>query len=187
MLLEKFCNQLKDSLSTSLTSVSAKGWDLRAHTTASNLVGVLFFIKSSTSSLFNSLSDVAASDFPEKAPRFELSYNLLSTKYGTRLLLKLPADRGDVVPSITPMFPGANWMEREALDLIGVFFEGHPDLRRILTDYGFEGHPLQKDFPLTGYLETRYDGARARVVYEPVELAQEYRDFSFKSTWKTTA
>ena len=181
MLLKKYCDQLKTSLSLSLTEVSAKGWDLRAHTTASNLVGVLFFIKSSTSSLFNSLSDIAASDFPDKAERFELSYNLLSTKYGSRLLLKLTVGEGDVVPSITTLFPGANWMEREAWDLLGVFFNGHPDLRRILTDYGFEGHPLRKDFPLTGYLEARYDVARARIVYEPVELAQEYRDFSFKS------
>lgn len=135
---------------------------------------------------FVSLIDVCGVDYPERAERFEVVYHLLSPTLNKRLRLRVTTDEVTPVPSITPVLPGANWFEREAYDLYGILFIGHPDLRRLLTDYGFEGHPLRKDFPLTGYVEVRYDDERKRVVYEPVRLAQEFRDFDFLSPWEGT-
>ena len=181
MLLKKYSLQLKSSLERGIIDSKAVGWDLCVQAKLEDLIGVLFFLKNSTSSRFRVLVDIAVQDHPKNKERFLIVYNLLSLKYGTRLLLSASIKEGSVIPSCTHIFPSANWFEREVWDMFGIFFRGHPDLRRILTDYGFEGHPLRKDFPLTGYIETRYDVGQARIVYEPVELAQEYRDFSFSS------
>ncbi len=135
---------------------------------------------------FISISAVCGADYPEREERFEVVYHLLSPKQNLRVRLKLATDDTQPVPSITGIFPGADWFEREAYDLFGILFTGHPDLRRILTDYGFDGYPLRKDFPTTGYVEVRYDEERKRVVYEPVKLAQEFRQFDYLSPWEGT-
>jgi NADH-quinone oxidoreductase subunit C len=128
--------------------------------------------------------DVCGVDYPGRAERFEVVYNLLSLTHNRRIRVKVHTDADTPVPSVTPVFSSANWWEREAWDLFGIYFINHPDLRRILTDYGFEGHPLRKDFPLTGYVEVRYDEDQRRVVYEPVKLPQEFRSFDFLSPWE---
>jgi len=135
---------------------------------------------------FISIIDVCGADYPERDERFEVVYHLLSPTRNVRLRLKVRTDDEIPVPSITPVFPGADWYEREAYDFYGILFEGHPDLRRILTDYGFDGYPLRKDFPTSGYVEVRYDEERKRVVYEPVKLAQEFRQFDYLSPWEGT-
>jgi NADH-quinone oxidoreductase subunit C len=135
---------------------------------------------------FVSIVDVCGVDYPERAERFDVVYHLLNPKKNVRIRVKLSTDDTEPVPSITPIFPGADWYEREAYDLYGILFTGHPDLRRLLTDYGFDGHPLRKDFPLTGFVEVRYDEERKRVVYEPVRLAQEFRTFDYLSPWEGT-
>ena len=135
---------------------------------------------------FVSIIDVCGVDYPERAERFDVVYHLLNPKANLRIRVKLSVDDTALVPSITPVFRGADWFEREAYDLYGILFSGHPDLRRILTDYGFDGHPLRKDFPLTGFVEVRYDEERKRVVYEPVKLPQEFRSFDYLSPWEGT-
>lgn len=135
---------------------------------------------------FVSIVDVCGADYPEREERFEVVYHLLSPKQNLRIRLKVRTDEESPVPSITGIFPGADWFEREAYDFYGILFTGHPDLRRILTDYGFDGYPLRKDFPTTGYVEVRYDEERKRVVYEPVKLAQEFRQFDYLSPWEGT-
>lgn len=127
--------------------------------------------------------DIAGVDYPSRPHRFDVVYNLLSVRYGTRIRVKTYASETSPVPSVAELYPGANWYEREAWDMYGIFFSGHPDLRRILTDYGFEGFPLRKDFPLTGYVEVRYDDEKKRVVAEPLELAQAFRSFDSASPW----
>ena len=133
---------------------------------------------------FKQLVDICAVDYPERDQRFEVVYNLLSLKHNFRIRVKVYADETTPVDSMTSIFSGANWFEREVWDMYGISFNDHPDLRRILTDYGFEGHPLRKDFPLTGFVEVRYDQTEKRVVYEPVKLMQEYRNFDFTSPWE---
>ncbi len=135
---------------------------------------------------FISMVDVCGADYPDREERFEVVYHLLSPTKNARVRLKVITDDENPVPSITPVFPGADWFEREAYDFYGILFSGHPDLRRILTDYGFDGYPLRKDFPTTGYVEVRYDEERKRVVYEPVKLAQEFRQFDYLSPWEGT-
>lgn len=135
---------------------------------------------------FVSLIDICGADYPNREKRFEVVYHLLSPTQNLRIRLKVSTDEDAAVPSLVPIFPAADWFEREVYDLYGVFFDGHPDLRRILTDYGFEGHPLRKDFPLTGYVEVHYDDLQRRVVYDRVVLPQEYRDFDFLSPWEGT-
>ena len=135
---------------------------------------------------FVSIVDVCGVDYPERAERFEVVYHLLNPKKNVRIRIKLTTDDVEPVPSITGIFPGADWYEREAYDLYGILFTGHPDLRRLLTDYGFDGYPLRKDFPLTGFVEVRYDEERKRVVYEPVRLPQEFRSFEYLSPWEGT-
>ncbi|HWA20026.1 MAG TPA: NADH-quinone oxidoreductase subunit C [Devosia sp.] len=135
---------------------------------------------------FISIVDVCGVDYPDRDERFEVVYHLLSPSKNLRIRLKVHTDEETPVPSITPVFPGADWYEREAYDFYGILFTGHPDLRRILTDYGFDGYPLRKDFPTTGYVEVRYDEERKRVVYEPVKLAQEFRQFDYLSPWEGT-
>ena len=135
---------------------------------------------------FISIVDIAGVDYPERDERFEVVYHLLSPKQNLRVRVKVSTDDEQPIPSVTGIFPGADWYEREAYDFYGMLFSGHPDLRRILTDYGFDGYPLRKDFPTTGYVEVRYDEQRKRVVYEPVKLAQEFRQFDYLSPWEGT-
>ncbi len=138
-----------------------------------------------TAAEFTQVSDITAVDFPTRAQRFEVVYNLLSVRHNARIRVKTYADEASPVPSVTSLYDGANWYEREAYDMFGVFFVGHPDLRRIMTDYGFEGHPLRKDFPLTGYSEIRYDEEKKRIVTEPLELTQAFRNFEGgSSSWE---
>jgi len=146
------------------------------------VIPVFSFLKYNTAAEFTFVSNVTAVDFPTKDQRFEIVYNLLSVRHNSRIRVKTYADEATPVPSITPLFDGANWYEREVYDMFGVFFTGHPDLRRIMTDYGFEGHPLRKDFPLTGYTEIRYDEEKKRIVTEPLELTQAFRNFEGGST-----
>ena len=149
------------------------------------VVPVFTFLKSHTAAEFTMIADITAVDFPSKPKRFEIVYNLLSVRHNARLRVKTYADEAQPVPSITPLYDGANWYEREVYDLFGVFFTGHPDLRRIMTDYGFDGHPLRKDFPLSGYTEIRYDEEKKRIVVEPLELTQAFRNFEGgSSAWE---
>jgi NADH-quinone oxidoreductase subunit C len=142
------------------------------------------YLRDDPESLFVNIIDVTAADYPEREERFEVVAHLLSPKHNRRIRIKTPASEDTPVASLVPLFPGADWYERETYDLFGVIFSGHPDLRRIMTDYGFDGHPLRKDFPMTGFVEVRYDDERKRVVYEPVRLQQEYRNFDFLSPWE---
>ncbi|MGQ9365208.1 NADH-quinone oxidoreductase subunit C [Azospirillum sp. ST 5-10] len=148
------------------------------------IVKVLTFLRDQTSCSFEQLMDITAVDYPEREERFEVVYNLLSLKHNQRIRVKLTTDEDTPVPSVVPVYSAANWFERETWDMLGVFFSDHPDLRRILTDYGFEGHPFRKDFPLTGYVEMRYDEDQKRCVYEPVRLTQDFRTYDFLSPWE---
>ena len=148
------------------------------------LVGVIEYLKVDPDCRFTSLVDITAVDHPEDQARFEVIYHLLSMHKNQRIRIKAAVDEAEMVPSIIDVHPSANWFEREVYDMFGILFSGHPDLRRILTDYGFRGHPLRKDFPTTGYTEVRYDEVQKRVVYEPVNLVQEYRQFDFMSPWE---
>jgi NADH-quinone oxidoreductase subunit C len=150
------------------------------------IVDVVTFLRDDAQCRFISIVDVCGVDYPERDLRFDVIYHFLSPHLNQRIRVRVHADDVEPVPSITEVFPGANWFEREAYDLYGVLFSGHPDLRRLLTDYGFDGHPLRKDFPLTGFVEVRYDEERKRVVYEPVKLPQEFRSFDFISPWEGT-
>ena len=154
-----------------------------AQATAS-IVKVVTFLRDDTGCLFKQLVDVCGVDWPGRELRFDVVYHLLSMKHNQRVRVKVAADEETLVPSVTGVFSSAGWFEREVWDMYGVMFSGHPDLRRILTDYGFEGHPLRKDFPLTGYVEMRYDDESKRVVYEPVKLTQDFRSFDFLSPWE---
>jgi NADH-quinone oxidoreductase subunit C len=148
------------------------------------VVEVLTFLRDDMSCQFRELLDVCGVDYPEREQRFEVVYNLLSLTHNRRVRVKVRTDEETPVPSVTGVFSSANWWERETWDLMGILFSDHPDLRRIMTDYGFEGHPLRKEFPLTGYVEVRYDDEQKRVVYEPVKLTQEFRTFDFLSPWE---
>ncbi|MGZ0186853.1 MAG: NADH-quinone oxidoreductase subunit C [Alphaproteobacteria bacterium] len=148
------------------------------------IIRMLTFLRDDSTTDFKILLDVCGVDFPGREERFEVVYNLLSVRQNHRVRIKVMTDEDTPVPSVAGVFAAANWFEREAWDLYGIFFSDHPDLRRILTDYGFEGHPLRKDFPLTGYVEVRYDDEEKRVVYEPVKLPQDFRSFDFLSPWE---
>lgn len=150
------------------------------------IVRVLQFLRDDPACRFDLLVDICGVDYPERPERFEVVYNLLSLTHNCRIRLKVNTDEQTPVPSATSVYSAAGWFERECWDLLGVYFSDHPDLRRILTDYGFEGHPLRKDFPLTGYVEVRYDEEQKRVIYEPVKLKQEFRSFDFMSPWEGT-
>ena len=153
---------------------------------ASDIVSILRFLRDDARCLFWCLIDVTAVDWPSRERRFDVVYHLLSPKHNARIRVKIETDEATPVLSVIEVFPNADWYEREIYDLYGVVFTGHPDMRRILTDYGFEGHPLRKDFPLTGFVEVRYDDGLKRVVYEPVRLTQEFRNFDFLSPWEGT-
>jgi NADH-quinone oxidoreductase subunit C len=151
---------------------------------ASDIVQVVRFLRDDTSCQFVNLTDICGVDWPERDQRFDVVYHFMSPKQNLRIRVKVSADEDTAVPSIIDVFAGSEWFERETYDMYGVLFSSHPDLRRLLTDYGFDGHPLRKDFPLTGYVEVRYDDEKKRVVYEPVRLNQEFRDFDFMSPWE---
>jgi len=158
--------------------------ELMVTTSRESLLRLMKLMRDDANCLFKLLIDVTAVDFPERPERFEIVYNLLSLSHNQRIRVKVAADEQSPVPSMVQLFSSAGWFEREVWDMFGVFFVDHPDLRRMLTDYGFEGHPLRKDFPLTGYVEVRYDDEQKRVVYEPVKLTQDFRSFDFMSPWE---
>jgi NADH-quinone oxidoreductase subunit C len=151
-----------------------------------DIVRVVTFLRDDPQCRFVCFIDICGADYPARERRFDVVYHFLAPHHNRRIRLKLETDEATPVPSLSGVFPAANWYEREAYDLYGILFTGHPDLRRILTDYGFEGHPLRKDFPMTGYVEVRYDDGEGRVVYEPVKLSQEFRNFDFLSPWEGT-
>lgn len=153
---------------------------------ADEIVRAIRFLRDDPECGFVSFIDLCGADYPGREKRFDVVYHLLSPRHNQRIRIKTQTDEVTTVPSIIDVFPSANWFEREAYDLYGILFSGHPDLRRLLTDYGFEGHPLRKDFPLTGFVETRYDQDQRRVIYEPVKLQQEFRNFDFLSPWEGT-
>ena len=158
--------------------------ELNVNVTLGNVAGLVEFLKGDATCRFSTLVDITAVDYPGRAKRFDVVYHLLSMYQNQRIRLKVAVREKDMVPSLTGVHPSANWFEREVFDMFGILFSGHPDLRRILTDYGFRGHPLRKDFPTTGYIEVRYDEEQKRVVYEPVKLTQDYRQFDFMSPWE---
>lgn len=158
--------------------------ELMLEASADKVIALLTFLRDDQKCLFKQLIDICGVDWPEREKRFDVVYNLLSLKNNQRIRVKVATDETTPVPSAAPVFSSAGWFERETYDLYGVWFSDHPDLRRILTDYGFEGHPLRKDFPLTGFVELRWDDVQKRVVYEPVKLAQEFRRFDFLSPWE---
>ncbi|RMZ83183.1 hypothetical protein DV738_g1362, partial [Chaetothyriales sp. CBS 135597] len=159
--------------------------ELALHICPSGVVPVFTFLKYHTAAEYTMIADITAVDYPTKQYRFEVVYNLLSVRHNSRIRVKTYADEATPVPSITELYDGANWYEREVYDMFGVFFTGHPDLRRIMTDYGFDGHPLRKDFPLTGYTELRYDEEKKRIVVEPLEMTQAFRNFEGgSSAWE---
>jgi NADH dehydrogenase (ubiquinone) Fe-S protein 3 len=153
------------------------------YTNPDNLLKMLFFFKNHTNTRFRVLIDICGVDYPSRKDRFEVVYNLLSIQYNSRLRVHTRVDEITPICSVVKIFPAAGWWEREVWDMFGVYFSNHPDLRRILTDYGFEGHPLRKDFPLSGYVEVRYDDSEKRVISEPIEMTQEFRYFDFSSPW----
>ena len=174
----------QDILATQADAISIFRGEITIRVPLEQLQRALTRLKDETGGAFTQLSDITAVDFPERKQRFELIYQLLSVKWNQRVRLITSLGEGAIAPSVTAVFTSANWAEREIWDMFGIFFDGHGDLRRLLTDYGFEGHPLRKDFPLTGHVEVRYDPDEGRVVYEAVELMQEYRDFDFESPWE---
>lgn len=183
-MLETLKNHLEATLEDEVTSLEMAYGELTLTTHPDHLIRVLMFLKEDPEARFHSLMDITAVDFPNRAKRFEVVYHLLSYTNNFRIRVKINADEKTPVPSAIGVYPAAGWYEREVWDMFGVMFSGHPDLRRILTDYGFQGHPLRKDFPLTGYVELRYSEDQKRVVYEPVKLTQDFRNFDFMSPWE---
>lgn len=183
-LLEELRAHVTSLLGSAVRSSGIAAGELYIEVAADDIVRTLKFLRDDTNSLFKSLMDVCGVDFPEQENRFEINYNLLSYKHNQRIRVKVRTNEDTPVPSAGGIFPTASWFERECWDMYGVFFSDHADLRRLLTDYGFEGHPLRKDFPLTGYVEVRYDDEQRRVVYEPVKLTQSFRSFDFMSPWE---
>ena len=181
--LEKIINS---GLTTSIIKSEIKFDQLYIEIEPKNIISTILFLKTNEKCRFRQLIDITAVDYPEKNERFKIVYFLLSHENNLRAQINININEKIKVPSITKIFPSANWMEREVFDMYGISFTDHPDLRRILTDYGFEGHPLRKDFPLTGHTEVRYSEDKKKVVYEPVKLDQQYRNFDFESPWEGT-
>ena len=181
--LEKTVNS---GLTTKIKSSEIKFNYLTIEIEIEEIIQVILFLKTNEKCKFRQLTDITAVDYPRKEKRFKLVYLLLSHENNHRLIINSNIKEKTIVPSITKIFPSANWMEREVFDMYGITFKDHPDLRRILTDYGFEGHPLRKDFPLTGYKEVRYSEDQKKVIYESVKLEQNYRNFDFESPWQGT-
>lgn len=182
--LEKIGERVASSLPGAVTGYVIVLGELTVTANAADIVKVATFLRDDPQCQFWNAIDVTAIDWPARERRFDVVYHFLSPKQNARVRVKVQTDEVTPVPSIISVFPGVDWFERETYDLYGVLFTGHPDMRRILTDYGFEGHPLRKDFPLTGFVEVRFDDERKRVVYEPVRLTQEFRNFDFLSPWE---
>ncbi|MAE52288.1 MAG: NADH-quinone oxidoreductase subunit C [Micavibrio sp.] len=182
--LKDLADFIEEELEDAVSKYVFEKDELVVYTTAQNLDRVLHFLRDDKQTRFEVLVDITAVDYPERAERFEVVYTLLSLKQNHRIRLKLNAAEDTLIPTVTSIYSSAGWFEREVWDMYGIMFEGHPDLRRILTDYGFEGHPQRKDFPLTGYVELRYDEELKRVVYEPVKLTQDFRNFDYLSPWE---
>ena len=184
--LQALSDHVAAALGPAIVSRSIAFGDLTLVVQASDIVYALTYLRDDPACAFRCFIDICGADYPQREKRFDVVYHLLSLRHNSRIRLKVRTDAQTPVPSAIEVFPAANWYERETYDLYGVLFSGHPDLRRLLTDYGFEGHPLRKDFPLTGFVEVRYDQDEARVVYEPVKLTQEFRNFDFLSPWEGT-
>jgi len=185
--LDTLGKTITDALSPAISAYSIAYHELTVHAAAANdIPAVMRFLRDDPRCLFWVLVDVTAIDWPSRQARFDVVYHLLSPKHNVRIRVKTEVAEAMPVPSIIDVFAAADWYERETYDLYGIVFTGHPDMRRLLTDYGFEGHPLRKDFPLTGFVEVRYDDELKRVVYEPVRLTQEFRNFDFLSPWEGT-
>jgi NADH-quinone oxidoreductase subunit C len=184
--LDRLGRTIAGALPASVTGYAVAFHELTVTAQARDIVAVMKFLRDDPNCLFVNLIDITAVDWPSRERRFDVVYHLLSPKHNTRVRVKAETDETAPVPSTIEAFAGAEWFEREIYDLYGIVFTGHPDMRRILTDYGFEGHPLRKDFPLTGFVEVRYDDQLKRVVYEPVRLTQEFRNFDFLSPWEGT-
>ncbi len=182
--LRELCDEILAALGDIPIDADVVRGELTFITPASSIIKVLTFLRDDTNCLFKMLVDVCGVDYPEREKRFEVVYHLLSVKHNQRIRVKIATDEATPVPSAVGVFRSALWFEREAWDLYGIYFSDHPDLRRLLTDYGFDGHPLRKDFPQTGYVEVRYDDEQKRVVYEPVALRQDWRSFDFLSPWE---
>jgi NADH-quinone oxidoreductase subunit C len=182
--LKEIGDHVAAALASDVVSVSQPLDELTILVNASAIVRVLTFLRDDDQCDFKCLVDICGVDWPDRDQRFDVVYNLLSVRLNQRVRVKLRTDEQTPVPTATVVFPAAGWYEREAWDLFGIYFSDHPDLRRLLTDYGFEGHPLRKDFPLTGHVEVRYDDELKRVVYEPVKLTQDFRRFDFLSPWE---
>ena len=183
-------NDLEKTVNSGLTTTVKKSQinlnQLFIDVDVEDIISTILFLKTNEKCRFRQLIDITAVDYPQREKRFKIVYLLLSHENNLRIIINTNIDEKETVPSITKIFPSANWMEREVFDMYGISFKDHPDLRRILTDYGFDGYPLRKDFPLTGHLEVRYSEEKKKVIYEPVKLDQEYRDFDFESPWEGT-
>ena len=178
--------KINSELATKIKFSEIKHNQLYINIDCKDLINVLVFLKNNASTKFRQLVDITAVDFPEENERFKIVYLLLSHEFNSRIIISYSINENEVIPSITEIFPSANWMEREVFDMYGIKFKDHPDLRRILTDYNFEGYPLRKDFPLTGHNEVRYSEEEKKVIYEPVKLEQNYRNFDYESPWEGT-
>ena len=182
--VEKLAHHIEAGLGDKLAGHFIRFGELTLEVNPGEIEAVLKFLRDDEACGFSQLMDVCGADYPSRPLRFDVVYHLLSMSNNQRVRVKLQASEETQVPSVTGLFATANWFEREAFDMYGILFSGHPDLRRLLTDYGFEGYPLRKDFPLTGHVEVRYDDDSKKVVYEPVSLVQEFRDFDFESPWE---
>ena len=178
--------KINSELATKIKKSVIKHEQLYINIDSKDLIDVTLFIKNNENTKFRQLIDITVVDYPEKTQRFKVVYLFLSHEFNQRIILSYLISENEVIPSLTPIYPAANWMEREVFDMYGVKFKDHPDLRRILTDYGFEGHPLRKDFPLTGHTEVRYSEDQKKVIQEPVKLEQNYRNFDYESPWEGT-
>ena len=178
--------KINSELTTKIKKSEIRHEQLYINIESEDLIDVTLFIKSNENTKFRQLIDITAVDYPENIQRFKVVYLFLSHEFNQRIILSYLINENEVIPSLTSIFPAANWMEREVFDMYGVKFKDHPDLRRILTDYGFEGHPLRKDFPLTGHTEVRYSEDQKKVIQEPVKLEQNYRNFDYESPWEGT-
>jgi NADH-quinone oxidoreductase subunit C len=178
--------KINSELTTKIKKSEIRHDQLYINIDSEDLIDVTLFIKSNKNTKFRQLIDITAVDYPENTQRFKMIYLFLSHEFNQRIILSYLISENEVIPSLTSIYPAANWMEREVFDMYGVKFKDHPDLRRILTDYGFEGHPLRKDFPLTGHTEVRYSEEQKKVIQEPVKLEQNYRNFDYESPWEGT-
>ncbi len=185
--LKKIENLINSELTSKIQSSKIENNELKIEINDNDLIEVVQFLKSNEKCKFRQLIDIAGVDYPDEEKRFQLVYLFLSHEYNFRIKVLINFEVNQVINSLTKIFPSANWMEREVFDMYGVKFKNHPDLRRILTDYGFKGHPLRKDFPLTGFNEVRYSEKEKKVIYEPVKLEQNYRNFDFESPWEGTS